>query len=103
MANKNTFLTFRVTDREKQLITDKANVKYDSVGCYLRDVALGKEIYVLPGISDVADELRAIGNNLNQLTRAVNSGNVSAVDLSETREEVAKVWQLLNSYMQVYL
>jgi hypothetical protein len=44
-------------------------------------------------------QLRRIGNNLNQLTRAVNAGIVSAVDLTETKEEVEKLWQSLNSLL----
>lgn len=36
-------------------------------------------------------------NNLNQITRAVNAGMISAVDLNETREELKKIWQSLNS------
>ena len=71
---------------------------------YLRDCALGKKIIVVKGVDEVvkgvdevANELRKIGNNLNQLTRAVNSGYCFEVDLRETREEVARLWQLLNS------
>ena len=42
----------------------------------------------------------SIGNSLNQLTRAVNSGYIYEVDLRETREEVARLWQSLNSLTQ---
>ena len=56
-----------------------------------------KKIIVVKGVDEVANELRKIGNNLNQLTRAVNSGYCFEVDLRETREEVARLWQLLNS------
>ena len=42
-------------------------------------------------------ELRAVGNNLNQITRAVNAGMISAAELNETREELKKIWQSLNS------
>ena len=51
---------------------------------YLRDCALGKKIIVVKGVDEVANELRKIGNNLNQLTRAVNSGYCFEVDLRET-------------------
>lgn len=101
--NRTEILNFRVTKEEKRLIEDKAYVKYDTLAPYLRDCALGKEILVIPGLSGIEDELNAIGNNLNQLTRAVNSGMCSAVDLTETRKEVAKVWQSLNSALQKYL
>lgn len=96
-------MNFRVTKEEKRLIEDKAFIKYDTLAPYLRDCALDKEILVIPGLSGIQDELNAIGNNLNQITRAVNSGICSAVDLSEMRKEVAGIWQLLNSALQKYL
>ena len=64
---------------------------------YLRDCALGKKIIVVKGVDEVANELRKIDNNLNQLTRAVNAGYCYQIDLRETREEMARLWQLLNS------
>lgn len=98
--NKRTeILTFRVTPGEKKLIEIKALSSYRLVSMYLRDCALDKEIIVIDGVKDVATELRYIGNNLNQITKAVNSG-VYAVDLTETKKEVQKIWQSLNSLPQ---
>lgn len=101
--NRTEILNFRVSKEEKRMIEDKAFIKYDTLAPYLRDCALDKEILVIPGLSGIQDELNAIGNNLNQLTRAVNMGQASAVDLTEMRKEVASVWQLLNSALQKYL
>ena len=56
-------------------------------------------VYV-DGADEIAHELQRIGNNLNQLTRAVNAGFVRAVDLGETKQEVQKVWQSLNSLLR---
>ena len=67
---------------------------------YLRDCALGKKIIVVKGVDEVANELRKIGNNLNQITREVNSGYLYEVNLTETREELKRIWQLLNSLTQ---
>ena len=78
-------------------IERRALGSYRTISRYLRDCALGKEIVVVPGADSVAEELRRIGNNLNQIARAVNSGGVHAVDLSETSEGVRRVWQSLNS------
>lgn len=97
--NRTEILTFRVTPEEKKLIETKALSSYRLVSMYLRDCALDKEIIVIDGVKDVATELRRIGNNLNQITKAVNSG-VYAVDLTETKKEVQKVWQSLNSLPQ---
>lgn len=97
--NLTEILTFRLNPEEKKLIETKALSSYRLVSMYLRDCALDKEIIVIDGVKDMATELRRIGNNLNQITKAVNSG-VYAVDLTETKKEVQKVWQSLNSLPQ---
>lgn len=97
--NRTEILTFRVTPEEKKLIETKAYSSYRLVSMYLRDCALDKEIIVIDGVKELPNELRRIGNNLNQITKAVNSG-VYAVDLTETKKEVQKVWQSLNSLLQ---
>jgi len=37
---------------------------------------------------------------INQLTRAVNSGYIQAVNLHETEEVLSQLWQSLNSLRQ---
>ena len=67
---------------------------------YLRSAALDKPVINVSGLDEIAHELRAIGNNINQITRAVNSGYVQAVDLHETEEVLSQLWQSLNSLQQ---
>lgn len=98
--NRTEILSFRVTLEEKETITEKALSSYRLVSMYLRDCALGKKVLAVKGLEETETQLRRIGNNLNQLTRAVNCGEVSAVNLVEFREEVAGVWQLLNGVLQ---
>ena len=96
MQTKNVIISFRVTPEEKVRLEQKSR-GYEKISDYLRDCIFGKEIIVIEGVDRVADELRRIGNNLNQLTRAVNMGQIRAVDLSGMRKEVAMLWQSLNS------
>lgn len=96
MLTKNVMISFRVTPEEKARLEQKSR-GYDKLSDYLRDCIFGKEIVVIEGVNRVADELRRIGNNLNQLTRAVHMGQIHAVDLSGMREGVATLWQSLNS------
>ena len=80
------------------LNVNKALSSYRTLSRYLRDCALGKAIKIVPGIDALVSELRRIGNNLNQLARAVNSGYAgSVVNLTETQEGVKGIWQSLNS------
>lgn len=97
MSVKSKILKFRVTPEEKEIIDNKALSSYRLVSCYLRDCALDKQITVINGAEEIADELRRIGNNVNQIARGVNSGYVKAVDLTETREELKAIWQSLNA------
>ena len=97
---KTEIISTRVTPERREIIEEKAYSSYRTPSMYLRDCALGKEIIVVKGVDDIANELRKIGNNLNQLTRAVNADYCYEVDLRETREEVARLWQLLNSLTQ---
>ena len=94
---KTEIISTRVTPEQREIIEEKAYSSYRTPSMYLRECALGKKIIVISGVDEVANELRKIGNSLNQLTRAVNSGYCYEVDLRETREEVARLWQLLNS------
>ena len=74
-----------------------------SISEYLRRCALDKPIIVMEGVDWIAHELRAIGNNLNQITRAVNSGYIQTVNLQETEEVLGQLWQSLNSLQQSVL
>ena len=97
---KTEILSCRVTPGQREIIEEKAFSSYRTPSMYLRDCALDKKIIVVNGIDELTSELRKIGNNLNQLTRAVNAGFAYEVDLRETREEVARIWQSLNSFLQ---
>ena len=97
---KTEIISTRVTPEQREIIEEKALSSFRTPSMYLRDCALDKNIIVVKGVDELASELRKIGNNLNQLTRAVNSGYCYEVDLRETREEVARLWQLLNSLTQ---
>ena len=100
---RNCILKFRATEEEKDRIMKKVDASDLSISEYLRRCALDKKIVSVNGFDDVARELRAIGNNLNQITRAVNSGYVRAVDLQETEEVLGQLWQSLNSLQQSVL
>ena len=94
---KTEILTCRVTPEQREIIQRKALYAYRTVSMYLRDCALDKKIVVMTGADEIASELRRIGNNLNQITREVNAGYITAVNLAETRQELKNIWQSLNS------
>ena len=93
-------MKFRATEDEKAAIMQKVEAADMTISEYLRRAALDKPVMNVSGLDDIAHELRAIGNNINQLTRAVNSGYIKAVDLHETEEVLGQLWQSLNSLRQ---
>ena len=97
---KTEIISTRVTPEQREIIEEKAYSSYRTPSMYLRDCALGKEIIVVKGLDEAANELRKIGNNLNQITREVNSGYLYKVNLTETRKELKRIWQSLNSLTQ---
>ena len=100
---RNCILKFRSTEEEKHRIMKKVDASDLSISEYLRRCALDKPVIVMEGVDQIAYELRAIGNNLNQITRAVNSGYIQAVNLQETEEVLGQLWQSLNSLQQSVL
>ena len=97
---KTEIISTRVTPEQREIIEEKAYSSYRTPSMYLRDCALDKKIVVVKGVGELANELRKIGNNLNQIAREVNSGYLYEVNLTATREELKRIWQLLNSLTQ---
>ncbi len=97
---KTEIISTRVTPEQREIIEEKAYSSYRTPSMYLRDCALDKKIIVVKGVDDVANELRKIGNNLNQIAREVNSGYLYEVNLTETKKELKRIWQSLNSLTQ---
>ena len=94
---KTEIISTRVTPEQRKIIEEKAYFSYRTPSMYLRECALDKEIIVVKGVDELANELRKIGNNLNQIAREVNSGYLYEVNLTATREELKRIWQSLNS------
>ena len=98
--NRTKRVTFRVTEDEYKRLEELALGSYRLISVYCRDCVFGKKITVIPGVDDAAKQLRRIGNNLNQLTWRVNEGTLHAVNLDETKNELAKILDLLNERMK---
>ena len=97
---KSSIIAFRVTPEERAWIEKQSYGNYRRISDFVRDCIFEKDIVIIKGLDEFSNELRRIGNNLNQLTRAVNAGYVRAVDLAETKEEMEKLWQSLNSLLR---
>ncbi|MBR0598953.1 plasmid mobilization protein [Sinanaerobacter chloroacetimidivorans] len=92
---KDKFETFRASEKERQELKRMAKKAKMSKSDYIRHCVFDKEITVIDGIDDFAKQLKAIGNNLNQLTTRANMGHFEAVNLAETKEQLGKIYDLL--------
>ena len=89
-------ITNRVSEKEKRKLIEKSKIAKLSLSEYLIEQGLDKDIVIVDGLNEVVAELRRIENNINQLTYLANSGRIYTVDLSEVKQEIGKVWSVIN-------
>lgn len=100
MANRkrNIQLKIWVTEEERKLIEYKMSlVPTRQIGAYLRKMAIdGYIIYTdTANIKEMNKELRAIGRNINQIAKRVNStSDIYREDIAELRERLGEIWRL---------
>ena len=84
---------------EEELIRLKSKVSKTNYNqsAYIRNCVLNKNITVIPGIRELVIEIKRIGNNLNQITRSVNSGTLTVLgdDLEDIKKDLKVVWDRL--------
>ena len=93
---KDKIITIRVSEKEKSGLIEKSKIAKLSLSEYLMEQCLDKDIVIVDGLNEVVAELRRIGNNINQLTYLANSARIYTVDLSEVKQEIGKVWNVIN-------
>ena len=95
---RNIQIKFRVTEEERKLIEQKMSqlpTKY--IGAYMRKMAIdGFIIYTdLSEFKDFQKELQAIGRNVNQIAKRVNSRSTAYyTDITEIKEQLDEIWKL---------
>ncbi|HFI0332592.1 TPA: plasmid mobilization relaxosome protein MobC [Streptococcus suis] len=94
---KDKFETFRASENERQELKRMAKKSQMSKSDYIRHCIFNKEITVIDGLDEFAKQLKAIGNNLNQLTTRASMGHFEAVNLAETKEQLGAIYDLLTS------
>ena len=100
MANRKRKIVLRcpVTEEERKLIEQKmAQLPTSQIGAYLRKMAIdGYIIYVdVKNIKQYIQEHQAIGKNINQIARRVNSTtNIYKEDIEEIKKRLDEIWQL---------
>lgn len=93
---KDKIITIRVNEKEKKKLIEKSKIAKLSLSEYLIEEGLDKGIVIVDVLNEVVAEPKRIGNNINQLTYLANNGRIYTVDLSEVKQELGKVWSVIN-------
>ncbi len=91
MRKRNRVVPVRFSDHELSVIDANAKKAHMSRTEYLVSAGMDKPIVILDGLNPMLAELRRIGNNVNQLTRKANSGEIYVVGLTEINEQLSAV------------
>ena len=92
MRTRDVTITVRCTEDERNKIRERAASRGLKLSDFVLRSALGKKIVVLDGFWELSKQLKAVGNNLNQLTRLCNKGRVKAVNLNECRSTLIDLY-----------
>ena len=88
---KDTTFSIRISKEDLELIKQTAKKARMSQSDYVTHCCLGRQIVVIEGLKELAKELRAIGNNLNQLTTLANMKQITVVYLDKVAEGLANI------------
>jgi len=90
---RNIQIKFFLSDEENKKLENKLEKLDLNKSEYLRKCSLDKKIIVVDGFKELAKEISRIGNNLNQITKAVNQGIISdSKALNNLKGEYKKVF-----------
>ena len=82
----------RMTKQEKEKSRKKAEKAHKPMAEFMIDMALEREIIVIEGLPEIIRELKAIGNNLNQLTLLAHQGKIRTMNFRNFTEQVADIY-----------
>ncbi|MDB1686148.1 MobC family plasmid mobilization relaxosome protein [Enterococcus durans] len=100
-------ISFRVSESEFEKLKRSAEIFQMSVPAFVKSKAQGAKL-VTPkvdraGAIEIAKQLRAIGNNINQMARAANTAELDpdlaanlTAELQNVQKELNQLWQQLN-------
>ena len=91
MKRKDIKFSTRMAAEDREAIKELAKQSGMSMSNYVTDCCLGKQIIIIDGLKEVLQELKGIGNNLNQLVMLAHMGKVTVVGLEDVRQLLADI------------
>ena len=90
MKKKDIKLSTRMAAEDRATIKELAKQSHMSMS-NITACCLGQQIVIIEGLKEVLKELKAIGNNLNQLVMLAHMGKITVVNLSGVRQLLADI------------
>ncbi|MEB6551475.1 MobC family plasmid mobilization relaxosome protein [Heyndrickxia sporothermodurans] len=102
---ENRQIKFRVSDPEFEKLEQMAKASGMSVPTFCKKKAQGARMSSpkidREGAFEIARQLRAIGNNVNQLSKRANEGKaIPSEELQDVQKELHALWQQFNLAIQ---
>lgn len=94
-------IVIRVSEEEFENIKERVEKSGLKQNEFLIKATTGKEIIVIEGLKEITLELKRIGNNLNQITKAVHEGKADcSVEMRVIHGGLERIWQSLRQLTQ---
>lgn len=94
-------IVIRVSEEELEQIKEKVKQSGKSQQQYIIEALTQKQVVNTDGIKELYPEIKRIGNNLNQIAKALNGTAYYSYNLiTQNQKELEKIWQLLKQYLQ---
>ena len=91
MKKKDIKFSTRMAAEDRATIKELAKQSHMSMSNYVTACCLGRQIVIIEGLKEVLKELKAIGNNLNQLVTLAHMGKITVINLNEVRQLLADI------------
>ena len=91
MKKKDIKFSTRMAAEDRAVIKALAKKAHMSMSNYVTDCCLGQQIVIIEGLKEVLKELKAIGNNLNQLVTLAHMGKITVINLTDVRQLLADI------------
>lgn len=85
----------RISEEELAFYLEQAEKAGCTVSEYIRRSANGNEIYVMPGLKELARQIAKLGVNINQLTVLARMGKIKEVDLYPANDTLKQILKQL--------
>lgn len=96
-------IKFFVTEQERDVIRQRMElIGTTNLSAYMRKISQDGFLYTvtIDGLPEICKEVEAIGQNINQVAKRVNSTNtIYAEDIRQMKAELDRIWDLLKKIL----